>query len=136
MNSPQWESKVITPAKWLSPMLTWRELTPNPFAIPQPGQTRNMFVRFYKLDAVANSDVEFGRRILTFAGPFTSAPHRGVGTVYPGSTTSIGRVKPHTNLDTSTLAMTLGATTTLAHTSELVITTIRPNTSLAQLFRL
>ena len=53
-----------------------------------------------------------------------------MGTVYPGSTTSIGRVKLHTILDTSTLAVTLGTTTTLSHTSELVITTMRWNTSL------
>ena len=59
-----------------------------------------------------------------------------VGTVYPGSTTSIGRDELHTNHDTSTLAVTLGATTTLVHTSELVITIMRRNTSLAQLFGL
>ena len=35
----------------------------------------NTFVRFYRLNTIANSDVEFGRRVLTLAGPSTSAPH-------------------------------------------------------------
>ena len=35
-----------------------------------------MFARFYRLDAVANSDVEFGRRVLMLAGSSTPAPHR------------------------------------------------------------
>ena len=36
----------------------------------------NTFVRFYQLDAVANYDAEFGRRVLSHSGPSTSAPHR------------------------------------------------------------
>ena len=64
-------------------------------------------------------------------------PHTiGVGTVYPRSTASVCRGKPHTNHDSYTLAVTLGAATTLAHTSEHVITVMRWNTSLVRLFGL
>jgi len=37
-------------------------------------QNTNTFARFYRLDAVANSDAEFGRRVLTLAGSSTPAP--------------------------------------------------------------
>ena len=37
-------------------------------------QNSSTFVKFYQLDAVANSDAEFGRRVLMLAGSSTSAP--------------------------------------------------------------
>ena len=51
------------------------ELTPSPYARLQPGQTLT-FARFYRLDAIAYSMSEFGRRVLTFADHSTSAPHQ------------------------------------------------------------
>ena len=39
----------------------------------------NMFAKFYRVDAVANSDAEFGRRVLMLAGSSTPAPHHWGG---------------------------------------------------------
>ena len=94
----------------------------------------NMFARCYWLDAITNSIMEFSRRVYLLA-PLPRPHTFGVGTIYPGSTTSISRGEMHTNHNTPTLAVTLGATT-LAHTSELVITIMRWNTSLVRLFGL
>ena len=52
-------------------MLTWLVSTPKVFVRLLPGETLNTFVRFYWLDAVANSDAEFGMRVLTLAGSST-----------------------------------------------------------------
>ena len=37
-------------------------------------QNSNTFAKFYQLDTVANSDAEFGRRVLALAGSSTLAP--------------------------------------------------------------
>ena len=93
----------------------------------------NLFAKFYRLDSIANSVMEFGRRV-HLPAPLPRPHTIGVGIVYPGSTTSVGRGEPHTNHNISTLAVTLAATTTLAHTSQLVIRIMKRNTSLARLF--
>ena len=53
------------------------------------------FAKFYHLDAIANSDAEFARRVLALAGPMPWPHTAGVGITYmfPRSTTSIGRVE-------------------------------------------
>ena len=38
-----------------------------------------MFAKFYQLNAIANSDAEFGRRVLMLASSSTPAPHLGGG---------------------------------------------------------
>ena len=40
-------------------------------------QSFNTFAKFYRLDSIANSDAEFGRRVLTLAGSSTPALHWG-----------------------------------------------------------
>ena len=48
----------------------------DPLTICEAATWRNSktFIRFYLLDAVANSDAEFGRRVLMLAGSSTPAP--------------------------------------------------------------
>ena len=72
MNSPpQWESKVkmaVTYADMVGadPQSIWNAATWSNFST---------FVNFYRLDAIANFDAEFGRRVLTLASPSTSTPN-------------------------------------------------------------
>ena len=56
-----------------------------------------MFAKFYWLDAVVNSDAEFGRRVLMIASSSTIV----AGIVYAGSLTSVGRVELNSNQDIS-----------------------------------
>ena len=93
------------------------------------------FAKFYQLQAVANSDAEFGRRVLMLAGFSAPAPHHWGGYHIPGRTTSIGRVELNSNQDASTLAVTLGATTAIAYTSVHVITIMRCNNDVITIMR-
>ena len=92
-----------------------------------------MFAKFYWLDAIANSDAEFGRRVLMLAGSSALAPHCWGGYHISRNTTSVGRVELNSNQDASTLAVTLGTTAVLAYTSAHVIMIMSWNTSLARL---
>ena len=84
---------------------------------------------FYWLDAVANSDTEFGRTVLMLAGSSAMAPYCWGGYHIPQKYHSIiGIVDLNPNQDASTLAVTLGATTALAYPSAHVITFMRWNT--------
>ena len=96
---------------------------------PHAGQTLAHLLSFYRLDAVANSNAEFGMRGLTLASSSAPVPHRWGG--YPGNITSIGTVELNSNQDAFTRAVTLGTTIALAYTSSHVITIVGWNTSFA-----
>ena len=102
-------------------MLTWQELTLRPFVQLRLGQTLAYLLSFVSLMPLPIQMLSLAEEPAPLLQPHTS----GVGIVYHGSPTSIGRVELNSNQDTSTLAVVLEAATELALTSVHVIMIMR-----------
>ena len=86
------------------------------------------FAKFCRLDAVANSDAEFGRRVLMLASFSTLAQYHWGGYCILPSVESAQ--------DTSTLAVALGTARALAYTNVYVVMIMRWNTSCSTVWKL